>query len=125
MHFGFESRMPITPDDVLLVLGAGGGVGGAAVDIAGSRGCTVIGCGSSDASRDRARGLGAGHVVDRSDPYWPARVRELYPNGVGGPILGFASGDIPRLGGNRILVDNHAVMGVDFGDAVRRRPALG
>ena len=63
--------------ETVLVEGAGGGVGGYAVQIAKILGATVIGAASSPARREAALGLGADHVVDYTDPSWTDAVREL------------------------------------------------
>lgn len=147
MHFAFTLRVRLQPADVVLVLGAGGAIGRAAVDIAASRGCFVVGAASSPGGRERASASGAARVVDSSTSDWPAAVRtdetpgvDVVVDPVGGDaslaalrllrpggryaVLGFASGEIPRLGANRILIGNHSVVGVDYGDASRSAPGL-
>lgn len=147
MHFAFTERVPLTGKESVLVLGAGGGIGGAAVDVARAAGCTVIAAASSEQTRARARAFDAAAVVDTSNKDWPRQVANLVPAGVdvvvdpvGGDaalgavrllaeggryaVLGFASGDIPRFGLNRILIENRAVVGVDYGDATRSRADL-
>lgn len=63
--------------ETVLVEGAGGGVGGYAVQVAKVLGATVIGAASTPARREAALALGADHVVDYTDPGWPGQVREL------------------------------------------------
>ncbi|CUR58342.1 putative Alcohol dehydrogenase zinc-binding domain protein [metagenome] len=144
-YFALERRAVIAPGQTVLVLGAGGGVGTAAVNIAADAQARVIAAASTPDKRNAAAWHGASHVVDSAD--LTAQVRALAPGGVdivldpvGGEqglqalkllarwgrycVLGFASGDIPRLGANRILIDNHTVVGVDYGDASRGDAAL-
>jgi NADPH:quinone reductase-like Zn-dependent oxidoreductase len=61
----------------VLVLGASGGVGHAAVQIADNAGATVYATGSSEAKLEAARQLGADHVVDYEERNFADRIREL------------------------------------------------
>lgn len=70
-------RARILPDEKLLVHGASGGVGSAAVQLARAAGVTVIGTGGTDEGRRRVKELGAHHVVDHHAPDYLAKVREL------------------------------------------------
>lgn len=74
---GLFQRARILPDETLLVHGASGGVGSAAVQLARAAGVTVIGTGGSDEGRARVRELGAHHVLDHHAPDYLTRVREL------------------------------------------------
>lgn len=60
------TRADLSPSDDVLVLGASGGVGHAAVQIAEYAGATVMACTSSEWKADRLRDLGADHVIDYS-----------------------------------------------------------
>jgi NADPH:quinone reductase len=124
--------------------GGGGGSGLAAVDVARGLGARVIAAASSDEKRAAARAAGAEHAIDYDD--LKVRVRELTGGGanvvvdpVGGAaadgalrslaeygrycVLGFASGAIPHLPANIVLLRNRSVIGVDWGDWARARPA--
>lgn len=145
LHFGFTRRHPVRPGQRVLVLGAGGALGAAATAIAASAGAHVIAVASDQEKRRHAREMGAEVTLPPTD--LADQVRDRAPEGVdlvidpvGGElaltalkllaregrhaVLGFASGDIPRLGANRILMGNHTVVGVDFGDATRSDPTL-
>lgn len=61
--------------ETVLIQGAGGGVGGYAVQIAKLLGATVVASASSSTKRDAAIAWGADHVVDSADPAWPEAVR--------------------------------------------------
>ncbi|MQA95710.1 MAG: zinc-binding dehydrogenase [Streptosporangiales bacterium] len=148
MLFAFTRRAPLNPGDVVLVLGAGGGVGLAAVDIAHNRGARVIAAASTADKREAALAAGAEAVIDYTNEDVKLRARELGGGGVdmvvdpvGGDhaepalralrpfgrylVLGFASGTIPRLPANHTLLMNRSIIGVDWGDWGRRDPAAG
>ncbi|WP_440007428.1 zinc-binding dehydrogenase [Halomicrococcus sp. SG-WS-1] len=71
------SRGDVTPGEDVLVLGASGGVGHAAVQIADHAGATVYATGSSEEKLEHARELGADHVIDYESEDFADRVREL------------------------------------------------
>lgn len=89
----------IGPDDTVLVLGATGGVGVAAVQFAKLAGATVIACGSSDWKMEKLREIGADEVIDTSTTDFLEWVKEKYgkPNifGKGGVsvVINFIGGD--------------------------------
>lgn len=135
--FALHRRAAIRSGEHVLVLGAGGGVGLATIDVAVLAGATVTAVASSPAKRDAATRQGAHHVLDAADDL-KGRVRELSGGGadiavdpVGGElsevalrslgdggrllVIGFASGEIPRLPTNQVLLRNRAVIGVDWG----------
>jgi NADPH:quinone reductase len=136
--FALHTRARAQAGEWLLVLGAGGGVGLAAVDVGRAMGMHVIAAASSDDKRALAREHGAEAVIDTSSDDVKTRAKELSGGGVhhvydpvGGPlteaglrslrddgqllVVGFASGDIPRLPANQILLRNRRVTGVDWG----------
>ena len=136
--FALRERAHAEAGQTILVLGAGSGIGLAAVDVAHALGLAVIAGASSAEKRDLARTLGASDVIDTSSESVKERARELAGGGldlvydpVGGDlaeqglraladdgqllVLGFASGSIPRLPANQILLRNRRVTGVDWG----------
>jgi len=144
--FALTRRAAVQPGEWVLVLGAGGGIGLAAVDVASSLGARVIAAASSQAKRAAAINAGAQVAVDYQAEDLKARVREVTGAGadlvidpVGGPaaeaalrslrglgrylVVGFTSGTIPRLPLNRVLLDNRAIIGVDWGAWSRQEPA--
>ena len=146
MLFALTRRAELRPGEWVLVLGAGGGIGLAAVDVARSLGARVIAAASTEAKRAAALAAGAQAAVDYRAEDLRARVRELTGAGadlvidpVGDPfaepalrslrgfgrylVIGFAGGSIPRLPLNRVLLDNRAVIGVDWGAWSRGDPA--
>ena len=146
MLFALTRRTSVAPGEWVVVLGAGGGIGLAAVDVASSLGARVIAAASSQAKRAasvtagahatidyqtedlKARvreitGTGADLVVDPvGDRYAEPALRSLRPNGRY-LVVGFAGGSIPRLPLNRILLGNRTVIGVDWGAWSGQDPA--
>ncbi|MGD9704508.1 MAG: NADPH:quinone oxidoreductase family protein [Acidimicrobiia bacterium] len=136
--FALRERARAEAGQTVLVLGAGSGIGLAAVDVARALGLTVIAAASSAEKRDLARALGAAEVIDTSSENVKERAKALSGGGVelvydpvGGDlaeqglraladdgqllVLGFASGTIPRLPANQVLLRNRRVTGVDWG----------
>lgn len=133
-HFALVTRGQLSAGERVMVLGASGGVGLAAIQVAAGLGATVIAVVSS-AERGRvALTAGAHHTVLRDDV--PGKVRELTGDRgvdvvvdvVGGDIrnslrslaplgrllaVGFASGEIPTVKVNRLLLTNTDVRGVE------------
>ena len=136
--FALTERARAQPGQQILVLGAGSGIGLAAVDVARALGLRVIAGASSEDKRELARRMGASDVIDTSSENVKERTRELSGGGVelvydpvGGDladhglralrddgqllVMGFASGTIPRLPANQVLLRNRRVTGVDWG----------
>ena len=94
MHM-LTDRTSVQPEDWVLVIGAGSGVGSAAIQIARGLGAHVIATGSTEAKRQLGKQLGAEHAIDSTAPDWPAEVRRLTAKRgvsvvvehVGGPTL--------------------------------------
>jgi NADPH2:quinone reductase len=74
---GLFQRAKILPGETLLVHGATGGVGSAAVQLARAAGVTVIGTGGTEEGRRKVAELGAHHVLDHRTPDYLTKVREL------------------------------------------------
>lgn len=132
-------RAELRSGETVLVHGAGGGVGLAAVEIAKDRGATVIARAGTEEKRDWLRQRGADHVLDSADADFRTAVADLTdgrgvdivydPLGgdvfhqslrcldMGGRLLsiGYASGEIPQLGVNLLLLKNITVMGFNWG----------
>lgn len=128
----------------MLVLGAGSGVGLAAVDIGTALGLRVIAAASSQEKRDLALARGASAVVDSASEDVKERAKEISGGGVdvlydpvGGSlgetclralgedgqylVIGFVGG-IPQLPANQVLLRNRRVIGVDWGAWAGRHP---
>ncbi|NLA35208.1 MAG: NADPH:quinone oxidoreductase family protein [Actinobacteria bacterium] len=136
--FTMTRRMSVQPGETVLVLGASGGVGLASIDVARALGASVIAAASSDERLADAQVAGAAAAINYSTEDLKARARELSPGGVdividpvGGDfteqglrslryggrlaIIGFASGPIPKIPTNQVLLNNRSVVGVDWG----------
>ena len=134
--------------ETLLVLGAGGGVGLAAVEIGKLLGMRVIAAASSAEKLDAASERGADDRINYVSEDLRERIKALTGkrgvdvvyDPVGGDfaepalrsvgwrgrylVIGFAAGDIPKIPVNLLLLKGSALVGVFFGDFVRREPAL-
>lgn len=137
--FGLRDRAHAAPGETVLVLGAGGGVGLAAIGVARALGCRVLGVASSADKREAALEAGAESVVDPGVTSVKDAAREwaggtgvdLVVDPIGGPlaepslralgdrgryvVIGFASGEIPSVPLNQILLRNRTVIGIDWG----------
>jgi NADPH2:quinone reductase len=146
-YHALVDRAHLQPGETLLVLGASGGVGVAAVQIGKRLGATVIGAVSSDEKEKLAVDNGADHVIryDRtplrdgiSDLTGGAGVDVVY-DPVGGPateqalrstkwdgrllVIGFAAGEIPSIPLNLPLVKGNSIVGVFWGRHLSEDPA--
>ncbi len=147
--FGLVHRGRVAAGETLLVLGAGSGVGLAAVDLGAALGLRVVAVASTEEKRDLARSRGAELVLDPATDDVKALAREfgaasgragldhLY-DPVGGDlgtsclralgengqylVIGFVAG-IPSLPANQILLRNRRVTGVDWGAWATANPA--
>ncbi len=147
-YHALVDRAQIQRGEVLLVHGAGGGVGLAAVEIGKILGATVIAVASSEAKLAVAKGRGADHLVlSGREPFRDAVKRITDGKGadvvfdpVGGEtfeqslrciawgarlcVIGFTGG-IGLAKTNLVLIKGASVLGVRAGEAVRKNPALG
>lgn len=140
-----RSVAQVRPGEELVVLGAGGGVGLAAVQLGRELGATVTAVASSSDKLDAAASHGATHLVDHRSGGLRKALRELLPAGadvvvdpVGGPLaepalrslrwggrfvtVGFASGEIPRIPLNLVLLKGVHVLGFQFIDFATHLP---
>ncbi|MDO8706445.1 MAG: NADPH:quinone oxidoreductase family protein [Sulfuricaulis sp.] len=144
--YGLKGRAQLKAGETLLVLGASGGVGLAAIELGKTMGARVIAAASSAEKLALCREMGADALIDYSREDLKERVKELTDgNGadvvydpVGGAyteaalratawngrylMVGFATGEIPKLPANLMLLKGCAVLGVFWGEFVRREP---
>lgn len=143
--FALTRRTSLAEGEVVLVLGAGGGVGLAAIDVATALGARAIAAASTDEKRMLATVMGAEAAIDTTYEDLKARARELGDGGVdvvvdpiGGDaaepalralrwggryvVIGFAAGSIPRIPLNQVLLNNRTIVGVDWGAWSMRDP---
>ena len=146
MH-ALKQRANLQPGETLLVLGASGGVGLAAVEIGKAMGAKVIAAASSAEKLEVAKAAGADELINYSDSNLKEEVKRL-TNGQGADVIydpvggdlfdqairsiawngrllvvGFASGRIPELPVNLALLKGAAVVGVFWGAFAQRQPA--
>jgi len=145
-HHALLDRGRLQAGETVLVLGAAGGVGMSAIQIAKLAGARVIAAASTDDKLTFCKQLGADDTINYSTQDMRARLKELTagkgPNiiydPVGGPytepalrsiawrgrllVIGFAAGDIPTLKINLPLIKGASIVGVFWGDFARREP---
>jgi NADPH2:quinone reductase len=141
-----RDRAHLQKGEVLLVLGAAGGVGLAAVELGALMGATVIAGASSDDKLELCRQHGAALTINYAAEDLKTRIRELTGGAgadvvydpVGGPysepalrsvawngrflVIGFATGDIPKIPLNLPLLKGCSVVGVFWASFVGREP---
>lgn len=146
-YFALMMRGALQSGETVLVHGAAGGVGSAAVQIARGAGATVIAVARGDEKRAATIEMGADHAID-ADGDWLAEVRSLTDgrgvdvlyDPVGGDrfldsvralapggrllVVGFAGGSIPTVQVNRLLLRNTSVVGVAWPEYARVDPAM-
>jgi NADPH2:quinone reductase len=146
-HHALLDRGQLKAGETVLVLGAAGGVGTAAVQIAKAAGARVIAAASTDDKCEACRAIGADASLNYSRENLREAVKALTDgrgpdviyDPVGGSlaepafrsmawrgrylVIGFAAGDIPALPFNLPLLKGASVVGVFWGDFVRREPA--
>jgi len=149
-YFALKDRGRIAPGETVLVLGATGGVGLAAIQLAKAFGGRVLAAVASKDKEDIVRSAGADAIVDLSVPDLHEGLRaqvfdltdkkgaDIIVDMLGGDIfdaavralawcgrlivIGFASGRIPSLKMNYVLVKNIEVSGMQISDYRKRRP---
>ncbi|WP_224825829.1 NADPH:quinone oxidoreductase family protein [Cognatishimia sp. MH4019] len=135
-HLALTHSARLRPGETLLVLGAAGGVGLTAVEIGKAMGATVIAVARGTDKLEAARAAGADHLFDSDTTDLRAEVKALggadvVYDPVGGDlftaalrstnrgarvlVIGFASGDIPPIPANILLVKNISVIGFYWG----------
>ena len=144
-YHALKQRANIQPGETLLVLGASGGVGLAAVEIGKAMGAKVIACASSDEKLEVAREAGADDLINYADEDLKEALKKRYPKGVdviydpvgdrfteaairnmawNGRLLivGFAAGDIPKIPANLALLKGCSIIGVFWGAFTQKEP---
>ncbi len=146
--YGLRDCGHLAQGETLLVLGAAGGVGSAAIAVAKAMGARVIAAASSDAKREAALAWGADAAIDYGRADWRNALKaattatglNMVYDPVGGAaaepalrslapggrylVVGFASGTIPSISLNLALLKRCAIVGVDWGGASRAQPAM-
>lgn len=145
-YHALKDRAALKPGETLLVLGAGGGVGLAAVELGALMGARVIAAASTEEKLALAREHGAAETILTSGEDLRERVKALTGgrgvnvvyDPVGGDlsltavkalawggrhlIIGFAAGEIPKIPANLLLLKSASVLGVLWGASLRAEP---
>jgi NADPH:quinone reductase len=145
MYFALARRAAMRPGETVLVLGAAGGIGTAAIQLAKAMGARVIALVHREGVSEFVSTLGADVVLPLTDG-WVQAVRDhtdgkgvdLVVDPIGGEafddairvlategrilVIGFAAGGIPTIKVNRLLLRNIGVLGVGWGEFVNRNP---
>lgn len=145
-YHALKQRGQLQPGETLLVLGAAGGVGLAAVELGKAMGARVLAAASTEEKRQAAIDAGADEVIDYSDGELKEKVKALTDgrgadviyDPVGGDffdqcmrciawkgrvlVVGFVGGDIPKVPINLILLKGCQVVGVFYGAFTGREP---
>ena len=144
-HVALETRAQLKAGETLIINGASGGVGLTALEIGKMMDATVIGLASTEEKRALVAERGADHVFDVADPELRDKVKALGGADVGYDVVGgdafntmlrcmkfegrlltvgFASGEIPQVPANLLLVKNISVVGVYWGSYARNNPSV-
>ena len=145
-YFALHRRAGLAHREWLLVHAGASGVGMSAIQIGKAYGARVIATAGSPEKQDFCRAQGADHALSYSDAGWVERVKQITEgrgadviyDPVGGDIfdlstrciasegrmlvIGFASGRIPSVQTNRVLLKNISIVGVHWGQYVERHP---
>lgn len=145
MHFALHRRGGLRAGETVLVLGSGGGIGTASIQIAKALGAKVIAMVHRPSATEFVESLGADVVLPLTDGWLDAvkaetggRGVDLVVDPIGGAafddairalategrllVIGFAAGGIPTVKVNRLLLRNVSVVGVGWGEFVNRTP---
>lgn len=146
-YYALKQRAALQPGETLLVTGAGGGVGIAAVELGCAMGARVIAAASSEEKLALAASAGATDLINYSDGKLKDKVKvltggkgvDVIYDPVGGAlfddcmrsiawygrvlVIGFADGEIPKLPTNLVLLKSCQVIGVFYGAWTIRDPA--
>ncbi|MEM9435091.1 MAG: NADPH:quinone oxidoreductase family protein [Pseudomonadota bacterium] len=144
-HVALDYRAGLQAGETLLVLGAAGGVGLTAVELGAQMGATVIAAARGADKLAVAKDRGAHHLIDTNTDDLRDVVKSLggadvVYDPIGGDLfkaalrsckpearvltIGFASGDVPQIAANHILVKNITVIGFYWGGYVNFKPKV-
>ena len=146
-HYALKDRGDLQPGESLVVLGAAGGVGLAAVELGAVMGAHVIAAASTDEKLELCREHGATATINYETEDLKTRIREL-TGGVGADVvydavggdyaeaalrstawegrylvIGFTAGEIPKIPLNLVLLKGCQIVGVFWGSFMMRDPA--
>ncbi|MFN2525939.1 MAG: NADPH:quinone oxidoreductase family protein [Actinomycetota bacterium] len=146
-HYALRDRARLTEGETLVVLGASGGVGLAAVQLGTAMGARVIAAASTEEKLAVCRAEGASETINYASEDLKTRIKELTQaegadvvlDPVGGPyseqavralgwdgrflVIGFTAGEIPKIPLNLVLLKSCSIVGVFWGAFLQREPA--
>ena len=146
--YGLRDCGHLQTGETILILGAAGGVGSAAISVAKAMGARVVAAASSAQKRAAALQFGADQSVNYSESDWRDALKSMTAQSglqmvydpVGGEsaepafrslspggrflVVGFASGTIPKIPLNLALLKRASIVGVDWGGESRANPAI-
>jgi NADPH:quinone reductase len=147
MDHALRDRGAVRPGETVLVLGAAGGIGIAAIEIAKALGARVIACASTEEKLAACRAHGADATINYAAEDLRERIKvltegrgvDVIADPVGGPytepalrsiawrgrllVVGFAAGEIPKIALNLTLLKGCAIVGVFWGGFLQRERA--
>jgi NADPH:quinone reductase len=147
-YYALKDRARLQPGETVAVLGASGGAGLAAVELAKQMGAKVIACASSDDKLAVCKSRGADVLVNYATANLKDALRDatggqgvdVVYDCVGGPhaepairamnwsgrflVIGFAAGEIPKIALNLLLLKNCSLVGVFWGASVQKEPKV-
>lgn len=144
-HLALDHKARLQAGETLLVLGAAGGVGLTAVEIGHRMGARVVACARGEAKLQVACAAGADMAIDSETPDLKAAFKALggvdvVYDALGGAAgeaalsalrpegrflaIGFASGEVPQIRANHLLVKNLTVIGLWWGGYLNFAPAV-
>lgn len=147
-YHAFKQRAQLKAGETVLVLGAAGGVGTSAIELAKMMGARVVACASTDEKLEICKKLGADEVINYTDIDLKATLKEVSGgkgfdviyDPVGGDyaepairnlawngrylVIGFASGPIPKIPLNLALLKGAALVGVFWGRFAGEEPEV-
>ncbi|MEM8850901.1 MAG: NADPH:quinone oxidoreductase family protein [Pseudomonadota bacterium] len=144
-HVALTHKARLQPGERLVVLGAAGGVGLTAVELGAQMGAEVVAVARGDAKLAVARAAGATHLIDAEAPDLRDRLKALggadvVYDAVGGDlfkaaframrpdgriiVVGFASGEVPQVKTNHLLVKNVNLLGLYWGGYMATNPQV-
>lgn len=146
-YHALKQRANLQPGETVLVLGAAGGVGITAVELAKQMGATVIAAASTAEKLELTRQMGADHTINYTEESLKDRIKEITEgkgvdviyDPVGGDmaetalrsiawngrflVVGFAAGDIPKIPLNLALLKGASIVGVFWGAFTQKETA--
>lgn len=145
-YYALKNRGHLKVNEKVLVLGAAGGIGLAAIELAKAMGAEVIAAASTQEKLQKCKDVGADHVINYQEEDLKSKVKELTDQRgvdvvvdvVGGPyaepslratawegrylVIGFASGEIPKFPMNLVLLKGCQIVGVFLGAFTAKAP---